>query len=850
VLWIVLSALFQQTQGAPGDCGLEPPEVALRAPAVPSKAGERPGAKGPLVRRVRLGPTGHVATGALSGKTVYVSPGHGFTWDAGAWRTQRGNTNDIVEDLVSAETIDQYLLAYLRAMGAHVVPVREADMTAELVIVDDDAAVIEGVTAAAGGAGWGAVTLPITSDEVHPFSSGGTATIATAAAESGRVIWEAEVPAAGPYNVYVAYAQGPDRATDAHYVVRHADGEAHFRVDQTRHGGSWVLLGRFYFEDGAAVLLVNDSAESDRVLSVDAVRFGGGAGLFDRGGGPLARPMFEHCARYYAQWNGAPTAVYTYVGNDRDDDVGTRSRFAAWDHEAGEDAVYVAWHTNAPNPGTGTSTYTYSPNPPPASVSEFTGTPGSLELQDAIHAELMSDLRAAWDPGWEDRGRHTAYFGEVNPNHNDEMPAVLVEVAFHDTPSDAAALKETAFRRVAARAFAQGIARYFAERDGTSLVLPPEPPTALRVENDGGGGLRVSWRPPVVDPAGGDPATSYRVYLSRTGYGFDEGLDVDGESTVIPLGAGETRFVRVAALNEGGESLPTEVVGARVAPSGHTKVLVVGGFDRSDAALLPREELPFLGVVDRMVLDRVNDGTYAVRHGLALADAGFSFDGASDEAVEAGDLDLAVYDVVDWFLGEESSEPLSAAQREAIGRLLTGGGALFVSGSEIGWALGSRGSAEEQAFFRDVFHAGFAVDDAQTYAVRAVDGPYDGLSFTFDDPLRGSYDADFPDTFTAGEGAAAALEYDGGIGGIAAVTWSSGAGDRGVLFGFPFETIVGRETRRDVMARTLAWFEIAEDPAGDAGCGCRTPAGRDGPTGAGALLVLLFLLRRTQKGPR
>ena len=39
----------------------------------------------------------------------------------------------------------------------------------------------------------------------------------------------------------------------------------------------------------------------------------------------------------------------------RDDDVGARSRYAAWDHEDGEDAVYVAWHTNAPDPGVGTS---------------------------------------------------------------------------------------------------------------------------------------------------------------------------------------------------------------------------------------------------------------------------------------------------------------------------------------------------------------------------------------------------------------------------------------------------------------------------------------------------------------
>ena len=31
---------------------------------------------------------------------------------------------------------------------------------------------------------------------------------------------------------------------DAHFVVKHAGGESHFRINQRRHGGTWVLLGR------------------------------------------------------------------------------------------------------------------------------------------------------------------------------------------------------------------------------------------------------------------------------------------------------------------------------------------------------------------------------------------------------------------------------------------------------------------------------------------------------------------------------------------------------------------------------------------------------------------------------
>src|SRR5204862_2311537 len=63
------------------DCGLEAPGIARRAPPVPRRAHELAAAGAtPLVRR-------HPG-GALGGKTVYVSAGHGFAWTGTAWRTQ------------------------------------------------------------------------------------------------------------------------------------------------------------------------------------------------------------------------------------------------------------------------------------------------------------------------------------------------------------------------------------------------------------------------------------------------------------------------------------------------------------------------------------------------------------------------------------------------------------------------------------------------------------------------------------------------------------------------------------------------------------------------------------------
>ena len=92
--------------GQRDDCGLEPPAVALGAPPVAKKRAELPG--DPALYRGVPAVAREGFRGVLSGKAVYLSPGHGFTWSPPfGWRTQRGNTNDIVEDLVSAEAVDQ-----------------------------------------------------------------------------------------------------------------------------------------------------------------------------------------------------------------------------------------------------------------------------------------------------------------------------------------------------------------------------------------------------------------------------------------------------------------------------------------------------------------------------------------------------------------------------------------------------------------------------------------------------------------------------------------------------------------------------------------------------------------------
>lgn len=792
------------------DCGLEP-EGFVPPPPVPPKAWE------PLVtpetpdvvRRVldvpRIGGVPSAAVrgqGALAGKVVYLSPSHGFTWTSlgtGAyeWRTQRGNTQAIVEDLVSIETLSQYLTPMLLNAGARVVPVRELDLNPNLVIVDNDGA---GYAEQGSGfstsslPGWRTPTWPMDGD-AQPFGLGTNRLMPAAATATASATYTLSVPQSGAYQVYVSYSAYSARVTDAHYVVRHAGGETHFRVNQQRHGGTWVLLGRFYFRQGgtAQVVVQNDSAAGTGNVSLDAVRLGGGAGLTTRTGATSGRPRFEEAARYHAQFAGAPTSVWAPTSNtvdaDRNNDIGTRSRFAAWVHEPGEDAVYVAWHTNAFDAAvTGTETYYYS-------GSSGTAVAGSVRLAQLVHGEFLNDARApsGWSvPGWPDRGVKGGAYGEVSPANNGETPAILMEVAFHDAALDAARLKEPAFRYLAARAITQGLIKYFAEKDGTAGTLPPEPPTHLAVVNQAAGEAVIRWRAPPTDTEGvrGHAASSYRLSTSDDGLAWNDGVPVTTTSVRVSVPAGAARYFRVTALNAGGESFPSATVGVRAPAAGKPLVLVVNGYDRLDATQGTAETFPSryaLGSVTRIFLTRMNDGSYARTWGDALDGNQVGFDSAEADAVAAGDVAVAPYGLLAWFVGRGTAP--SSAEQSVISALRTANVPVFFSGDATGSAAFLSGTLS-------------ATLPGGTGGLR-VDGRDALLGLTglaLDDGSLGAYATGAPPVLGASGAAVTLAAYQSG--GAAAV----GTPRQSVVFGFPFETLVDRTQRVEVMRRVLGFL--------------------------------------------
>ncbi len=770
----------------------------------------------------------------LTDKVLFISQAHGWIdYDtADAWETQRGITNGIVEDFVNAEAINQYLLRYLENAGAFIFPLRERDLTTAIAIVDDGDGTAHsdnGSYVESGNAGAFSNSGQVAFNNFHaPYGSttdpfrdtgGGDRLMTTTATETARATWAPVIPETGSYDVWVSYTRdGGARASDAHYVVNHSGGETHLRINQERHGWVWVHLGRFHFEAGAdpgfaSVALVNDSAEVGDTVSADAVRFGGGLGdvLGPYHAVTSSHPRWEEGARPWVQFMGAPSSVYT--GGD----VTARSRFAAWEHYAVEDSVYLSWHSNAYDGDTrGTSSYIYSANPPDGSYDPGQSAAGSPQLQEAVHDEIINDIHGAWEAGWTDRGYRSAYFGEINPSYNNEMPSVLLEVAFHDNVTDASALAHPRFRQILARSIYQGIVKYFADRDGLPVHLLPEPPLAPAARSDTPGEITASWLPPPTDAGGvlGDAATSYRIALSDNGRGFGEGVEVTGTSTTLTgFQPGAVVYLRITALNTGGESLPTETLAVRVRRDAQeTRLLLISGFDRLDQHLLVEQyEADLGGTVDRMYLDQMNRSSYLVEHTEALRSSGLGFDSCSNDAVIDGRfaIDPSTWAALIWELGEESTadETFDSAEQAAVTTYLAGGGKLLVSGAETAWDLDHLGSVDDQLYYRQVLGARYVDDDAGTYEVSGVNGSvFDGLGpFFFDDGGQGSYQAQYPDVIDPEAPSTTCLVY--GTGGGAAICRDDGV-SQVVNMGFPFETVYPATTRQAVMQRVLDFFNL------------------------------------------
>ncbi|MBN2724539.1 MAG: fibronectin type III domain-containing protein [Deltaproteobacteria bacterium] len=869
---------------------------------VPQRPWERPDQRvGSVVRRVRPEFSKSLFSsdeGALAGKSIYVSPGHGWYWTGTRWTTQRGLSEGVVEDLSNAETVNQFLVPCLWRSGAYVVPVREIDLTDFMVVVDNDdmeANPDRGTYIETGDSGlfsnsslqsFGWVEPPL-SDGTNPFEEGTNRLMDTSAQETARAVYTFNVPVSSYYNVYISYTSYSERAPDAHYIVNHPGGQTHFRVDQRHHGATWVLLGRFWFKKGVnssigSIAVANDSeySSSNAQVSLDAVRIGGGRGLWDRGGGTSQKPRYEECCRYHAQFSGAPSTVWNSSSEDNNDDVSCRSRLAAWIHETGEDSVYFSWHTNAGG-GRGTSTYVYSSNPPDGTYTPGMGTAGSDEFAALVQSQMVSAFNVHYENPWYDRGVRSAYFGEINPSYHDsDVPAALVEALFHDSAQDMIYYRRAPERYIAGRAACHAIIKYFAQRDGYQAVLPPEPVNGVSVFNSESG-VRISWNPPLEDPVGGSAPEGYRVYISPVERDWGEGVFTSETSMDLTgLVSGQVLYIRVSSVNSGGESIISPPVAVGVSPTGSANILIIDAFTALGEALNIKQDLGYTSLVHRMLLREMYDFRDGfTSHARALGRNDLVFDTISLEKYISGEVDLTRYELIDVVNGRGQNEFPDYLWDDLSTYVATGGN-LFISGSNLLEDFYVSGRNDLLAF---IGAESYTVDTTDFSIGMSGAGIFAGISGSTlnDGESEGYYPGDMNVITPLPDGSTVVTFSSGTTAGLLYEVNESG----GVLtLGFPFENIIEEDIQSDIMEAVTDYFGVypplipdagtdtedtgtdADDAGNDSdsceenydcktetviGCHCKNVPGTKTPVGHELSLVVifavgLFLIRKRQ----
>ncbi len=242
-------------------------------------------------------------------------------------------------------------------------------------------------------------------------------------------------------------------------------------------------------------------------------------------------------------------------------------------------------------------------------------------------------------------------------------------------------------------------------------------------------------------------------------------------------------FLRIRSLGGNLAGKLSPLMAGYIHTGSTRKVLIVDGFER---------RTPF------------NSRDFIMEHATIFQDIGYSYDTASNQAVLDSLVNLSDYELVDWILGEESSNDHSFTNEEqqVISEYINGGGHLLVSGSEIGWDLQARAvSPADSLYLHEIFGVRFVDDNAGTDRFYPVSADISPDTFYFGK----TYPVEYPDVFSVLESGTVILRYADSR--IAAAGRRQVTGGIAVIVGFPLETIQPFESRRRVFLHLLNYLE-------------------------------------------
>lgn len=802
--------------------------------------------------------------------SLWASHGRYYDGKKDRWKWQRPNLFGTTEDLFTQTIVIPYLIPMLENAGAVVFTPRERDWQKNEVIVDnggrgyvEDSGKETWKTAQEKGFACHAGTYR---DGENPFTQGTARAVKTTKkADVSWASYQPNIPQGGKYAVYVSYQSLKNSVSDAQYIVMHKGQRTVFKVNQQMGGGTWVYLGTFDFDRGNnefnRVVVTNSSSESG-VVTTDAVRFGGGMGNIERGGSCSGMPRCLEGARYSAQWAGAPYSVYSSKNGSDDygDDINVRSNMTNW---LAGGSTYVptlegkkvpielslAVHSDAGYTTVNDSiigslaicTTSFNDGRLNSGVSRMV----SHDFADSLLTGLQRDISGKYRK-WTRRYLWDRNYSETR---KPEVPSAIIETMSHQNFADMRRGLDPNFRFTLARSLYKSILRFVNGNHSVPSVVQPLPVSNFRIERNSSGGLRLSW---IAEKDEQEPTavpTSYIVYTSEDGMGFDNGTVVYTSSFDFEAKKGVNYCFKVTALNRGGESFPSETLAAYLSKSAHAKdILVVDGFsrlsgpavvddysrqgfdldsdigvsygltagwngrqqcfDKSRAGSEGEGSLGYCGdeLAGRFIMGNNRDGSVCHVKDIAMSGA-YNVVGCSLEALDNNLVKLDHYNLVDIAFGLQRNDGHSLVVYKTFSETLQSklrsyaksGGRILVSGAYVGSDMTQ---PHERSFMSDVLKTTFTGTDTN-----AGNNMVDGLGLSFD-IIRQINDRHFAatsvDRIAACDGRSfAAMRYqDGSTAGVA----YDGTDYKSFVMGYPYECINNVRTRQQVMKGLLGFL--------------------------------------------
>ena len=808
----------------------------------------------------------YIPTKGLTNIHMAVTPSHGLYYDNedALWEWQRPPLYCTREDLLTQSFAYPYLIPMLENAGAVVYTARERDWQTKSVTVKartNDYREDGSWTSTYGG-GYYVDSLRICPDSMR---------VRTRTAQAGNgpgvvmstAMWIPDIPEDGDYAVYVTYQTDSTRVDDARYIVFHTGGSTTFKVNQQMGGGTWVYLGTFHFNKGRSpqgMVTLDNSSQMHGTVNADAVRFGGGTAVEMRQGLQIEAPRYNMGSRYYTRFAGAPDSVYSkYDGSDDyREDIWTRPYMANWlsggsiFNKANSGLgvpleLYFALHTDAGYAYGDTLVGTLgicTTNFNEKILGEGHSRYLSRDLTDMVLTGLLRDLNAGLDREWMYRGIWDKNYCE---SREPQILSMLLELLSHQNYWDVKLALNPNFRFMASRSIYKSILKYEGFLHDRSYVIQPLPVENFSIEIAGGGTFKLNWREVTDTLEATATPGGYIVYTAVDDGGFDNGTFTRVDTyNFTPQKDHMYRF-KVTAVNEGGESMPSETLAACIATESKGTILVVNGFQRLSAPQTVETDStqgfdiltdpgvqymrsPILcGAQQIFLIDSIDspeevslgtsddrlDGAllagntfdYPVTHGRSIVNAGWSFVSCSRQAVQSGSIDMNDYPLVDLILGLQKRSvqdtifykdysTFPPVLQQKITTYLDKGGKLFTSGSYVGADMVS--DPDDEAFCINVLHYRWkgslkSSDENGVKGMRSKPEIYRTAT-------RDSYGVTRPDILSPTGKATALLSYarSGLTAGIGYKERTGGC----FTMGFPFESITS-ERERDKLMRNI-----------------------------------------------